>query len=149
MGKAFGRVAAALVSLAVLAPVAVSAQGDAIANRKADFQTLRKSMGEIKNIVDGKAGIETAAAPAQAMVAVGKNIAAKVNFPAGSDKGDTKALPLIWSDAAGFDKAAGALNTGLGALVVAANAKNLDGLKVAFGDVGKACGACHDTYRAK
>ncbi|KJV08628.1 hypothetical protein VZ95_16585 [Elstera litoralis] len=149
MGKAFGRVAAALVSLAILAPVAVSAQGDAIANRKADFQTLRKSLGEIKNVVDGKAGIETATAPAQAMADVGKRLTSKVNFPAGSDKGDTKALPLIWTDGAGFDKAAAGFNSGVGALVVAANAKNLDGLKAAFGETAKACGVCHDTYRAK
>lgn len=149
MGKGFTRVAAAFVALTVLAPVAASAQGDAIANRKNDFQTLRKSLGEVKNTVDGKAGPDAAVAPAQAMVEVGKRLVAKTNFPAGSDKGETKALPLIWTDAAGFDKAAGAFNTAANNLLVAANAKNLDGIKAAFGDAAKACGACHDVYRAK
>lgn len=149
MGKGFTRVAAAIVSLAVLAPVVASAQGDAIANRKNDFQTLRKNFGEVKNVVDGKAGPETAAVPAQAIADVAKRIVAKTNFPAGSDKGDTKALPSIWTDAAGFDAKAKALETASGALLVAANAKNLDGIKAAFGDAAKACGACHDAYRAK
>jgi cytochrome c556 len=70
-------------------------------------------------------------------------------FPVGSDQGDTKALAAIWTDKAGFDAAVANFNTAAGALRVASNAKNLDGIKAAFGEVGKTCGACHDKYRGK
>ena len=71
-------------------------------------------------------------------------------FPPGSDKGhDTKALPAIWSDRAGFEKAAATLSDAAAKLAVYAKAND----KVAFADqfetMTKACAACHRAYRAK
>ncbi len=146
MGKAFGRVTAAVIAFALVAPVAVFAQ-DVIKNRKDDMQILRKSVGAVKAVVDGKDGPEAAAAPAQAVADVGKRLLA--DFPPGSDQGDTKAAALIWSDRAGFEAAVANFNTAAGALLVASNAKNLDGIKSAFDGVGRTCGACHDKYRGK
>ena len=146
MVKVMGRVAVAIVALGLVVPVAVYAQ-DAIKNRKDDMQILRKSVGAIKGVVDGKDAVDTAAAPAQAVADVAKRLAA--GFPVGSDQGDTKALAAIWTDKAGFDAAVANFNTAAGALLVASNAKNLDGIKAAFGEVGKSCGACHDKYRGK
>ena len=69
-------------------------------------------------------------------------------FPAGSDK-DTKALPTVWSDSAGFLAASKAADAAYDKLATAAGSGDMAALTAAFGDTGKACGACHDKYRAK
>jgi cytochrome c556 len=71
-------------------------------------------------------------------------------FPPGSEKGqDTKALPAIWSDRPGFEKAA--VNLSEAAAKLAATAMSDD--KAAFADqfdaMTKACSACHRKYKAK
>lgn len=71
-------------------------------------------------------------------------------FPKGSETGgNTKALPEIWSDMAGFQKAAADLGIEAGKLVVAAKAGDADAVAALAKPIGDACGACHKTYRAK
>mgnify|MGYP006184679683 FL=1 len=70
-------------------------------------------------------------------------------FPAGSDKGDTKALPAIWTDMAGFQAASKASDMAYDKLAVAAGSGDQAALAAAFADTGKTCGACHDKFRAK
>jgi cytochrome c556 len=67
-------------------------------------------------------------------------------FPAGSDQGDTKAGPAIWTDTAGFQAAAAKLVTDAKAAQEAA-AGGLDGFTPAFEQVGSNCGGCHKIYR--
>jgi cytochrome c556 len=71
-------------------------------------------------------------------------------FPPGSEKGqDTKALPAIWSDRTGFEKAAANLSEAAAKLATAAMSDD----KAAFADqfevMTKACSACHRNYKAK
>ncbi|MDP1963859.1 MAG: cytochrome c, partial [Reyranella sp.] len=70
-------------------------------------------------------------------------------FPAGSDKGETKALPAIWTDMAGFQAASKASDAAYDKLAVAAGSGDQAALAAAFADTGKTCGACHDKFRAK
>ena len=70
-------------------------------------------------------------------------------FPAGSDKGETKALPAIWTDMKGFEAASAASNAAYDKLAAAAGSGDLAALTAAFADTGKTCGACHDKFRAK
>jgi cytochrome c556 len=71
-------------------------------------------------------------------------------FPPGTDKGhDTKALPKIWTDMAGFTKAASNYEDAAKALQAAAKAGDAKAFAAAFKQTGKACGACHKAYRAK
>jgi cytochrome c556 len=70
-------------------------------------------------------------------------------FPAGSDKGDTKALPTVWSDMPGFMAASKNADAAYDKLAVAAGSGDLAAVTAAFGDTGKACGACHEKFRAK
>jgi cytochrome c556 len=67
-------------------------------------------------------------------------------FPAGSEKQDDKALPTIWSDAAGFEEHR--MNAKNAALAVA-SATDMTSFTTAFKSLGGACGACHEKYRAK
>ena len=68
-------------------------------------------------------------------------------FPAGSDKGDTHALPAIWANKADFD----ARFAKLGADSKAAMAAITDeaSFKAKFPPVLKSCGDCHELYRSK
>jgi len=71
-------------------------------------------------------------------------------FPAGSDQGaPTKAKPEIWTDNAKFKQAALNLQNETPKLVTAAKTGDMNQIKTAFSDVGKACKGCHDDFRAK
>jgi cytochrome c556 len=121
------------------------AQADAIKARKDGFQVFRTSMGAIKKVVDDNGPASAAAAPAEAIAAqAAKQLA---HFPAGSDKGETKAKPEIWANWAqfeGFMKDAEAKAT---AVATAAKAGNMDAVKAGFGALGGACGTCHKQFR--
>ena len=71
-------------------------------------------------------------------------------FPKGTETGgDTKALPEVWSDPAGFQKIALALNEAATKLATDAKAGNADEVAADTKLVGEQCGACHKAYRAK
>ena len=71
-------------------------------------------------------------------------------FPPGSEQGaPTKAKPEIWKDTAHFKQANEKLQAETPKLVAAATTGDMSQIKPAFGDVGKACGACHDDFREK
>jgi cytochrome c556 len=71
-------------------------------------------------------------------------------FPPGTEKGnDTKAKPAVWSDRAGFVKAAGVYEDAAKKLAAAAKANDKAAFAAAFKETGKACGACHKAYREK
>lgn len=123
------------------------AQSDVIKERKDGFQSNRKNLGAIKTVVDGNGPASGALAPAQEMAAFGAKLPSL--FPQGSGTGDTKATPAIWSDWAGFQKAAKDFETAATAVASAASANNIDGVKAGFAQLGATCGACHDKYRAK
>ncbi|MEY2853290.1 MAG: hypothetical protein RL030_422 [Pseudomonadota bacterium] len=61
----------------------------------------------------------------------------------------TKALDGIWNSLPDFKIKADALHTAATALTAAAKTGDKAATLKAAGDVGKACGACHDSYRAK
>jgi cytochrome c556 len=66
-------------------------------------------------------------------------------FPAGSDKGDTQALPGIWQRPAAFREAYEALEAAAPKLVEKSG--GADALRTAFGEVARACKGCHDNFR--
>ena len=69
-------------------------------------------------------------------------------FPEGSESGyDTRAKPEIWSGRDAFEARARDLATAADASSAAADG-GLEAFRRAFGAVGKACGACHDGFRA-
>lgn len=74
-------------------------------------------------------------------------------FPAGTQQGapgiDTRALPAIWTDRAGFDRAEAALPARLAALREAAASGNVANFQAATQAAGAACGDCHRPYRAR
>ena len=68
-------------------------------------------------------------------------------FPAGSDKGDTRAKAEIWGDAAKFKDAMDKNQAEITKVVAAAKSGNADALKSAFGPASGTCKGCHDNFR--
>lgn len=123
------------------------AQGDAIAQRKQNRKDTGAAFAAVRKIVTDKA--PTAGAVRHAAKLKELEAAFMKLFPPGSDKGETKALPAIWTDMAGFQAASKAADAAFDKLAVAAGSGDMALLATAAGDVGKACAGCHNTYRAK
>ena len=123
------------------------AQADVIKERQENRKQTAAAMRAIKGIIDAK-GPTTGAVEQAAKLKTLEAAFVKL-FPAGSDKGETKALPAVWSDMAGFTAASKAADAAYDKLAVAAGSGDLAAVTAAFGDTGKACGACHEKFRAK
>jgi len=74
-------------------------------------------------------------------------------FPAGTQQGapgiETRALPAIWTDRAGWDRVEAALAPRLVVLREAAASGNVAAFQAATQQAGAACGDCHRPYRAR
>jgi cytochrome c556 len=141
-------VISALAAGAMVSGVTIAwAQADVIKDRQENRKQAAAAMRAVKGIIDAKG--PTAGAVEQAAKLKTLQVAFDKLFPAGSDKGETKALPTVWSDWAGFQAASKNADAAYDKLSVAAGSGDMAALTAAFGDAGKACGACHEKFRAK
>ena len=71
-------------------------------------------------------------------------------FPAGTgpEAGKTRALAEIWKRPEDFKAAQKVFSDAAPKLLAAANASDLNAVKSTYGELGKACKNCHDTFRA-
>ncbi len=141
--------AAALAGFATALPAAAqfAKPEDAIKYRKAGMTLQAAHFGRVAGMASGKIPFDAKAAADNAEIA---NMLSKLPFAGfvdGTDKGDTKAEPKIWTERDKFNAAATKMQEEMAKLNVAAKAGNLDAIKAAVGETGKACKACHDTYR--
>jgi len=123
------------------------AQADPIKERQENRKQAAAAMRAIKGVIDAKGNAKDAVDQAAKLKTL--EVAFVKLFPAGSDKGDTKALPAVWTDWAGFEAASKNAETAFDKLSVAAGSGDIAQLQAAFADAGKACGACHEKFRAK
>jgi cytochrome c556 len=142
---------AGLLALAVLAParaqVTISAD-DLIEARQAGQDMLSGSFDGIRATLAAKGDVTKLADSAKAMARWARNL--PTLFPAGTDKlHNTHALPAVWSDHAGFVKAANDFADTADKLSALAKAGDAAGMADQVKAVGAACGACHRTYRAR
>lgn len=121
--------------------------GDAIAERKAGLKRMAGHMEAIKGIVDGGGAVAPVAERAQEMTRFFEGFPAL--FPPGSDQGETRARPEVWSDRAGFEKAAANMVLATRKLGEAAGSGDTAAVAAAFRETGGTCGACHRGYRAR
>ena len=122
----------------------VVAQGDAISERKALMKKNAQHTKGINAMIKGEAPFDAAAVNAAFTQWAGTAAQLPKLFPDNSKSGgDTRALPKIWEDRAGFNAQVAAF-----AKAAAAKPADLEALKKAFPAVGKACGDCHESYRA-
>ena len=133
--------------LAVAGPA--YAQGaDPIETRQAGQDLLSADFAGIRAVVAAKGDVKTLENPAKAMARWIRQF--PTQFPKGTEQGhNTKALPAIWSDPAGFKKAADDMADAADKLAVAAKAGDADGVATQVKAVADGCGGCHRTFRAK
>jgi cytochrome c556 len=120
---------------------------DPIKTRQAGQDVLSGTFAGVKAVITLKGDVKTLEAPGKAIQKWA--LVFPTLFPAGTDKGDTKAAPAIWTDRAGFEKDAMALSAAGEKLSVAAKAGDETAVAAAFKEIGEACGACHKDYRLK
>jgi cytochrome c556 len=94
--------AATLATVLALAAPAW-AQGDVIAARRDGLKGVARQMDGIKAVIDQRGDPRTTGASIADMIGFFEGFPAR--FPAGSGTGDTRALPAIWTDRAGFETA--------------------------------------------
>jgi cytochrome c556 len=70
-------------------------------------------------------------------------------FPASTASGQTKARPEIWSNNAGFTKAAANYAAAVDKLASLSEANDTPGFTAQLGEVKKACDACHQDFRQR
>jgi cytochrome c556 len=123
------------------------AQADVIKERQENRKQVAAAMRTVKGVVDSKGDTKAVVEAAAKMKTL--EAAFEKLFPPGSDTGDTKALPTVWSDMPGFLAASKAADAAYDKLAVAAGSGDIAAVATAFADTGKACGACHTKFRAK
>jgi cytochrome c556 len=142
--------AVAATACALAAPaVAQSFQKpeDAIKYRKSALTVLAAHFGPLGAMASGRAPFDAQAAARHADVIALVSGLPWAGFVAGSDKGETRAKPEIWSEQAKFKGASDKMQAEMQKLASAAKTGNLDNLKAAFGPAAATCKACHDDFR--
>ncbi len=150
---ALGTVAAILI-MATTTALAEGPHDKAIKARQAMFQLYSYHSGILTAMAKGKMeyDAELAQEAADNLLAAA-SLGQSTLWPQGSDNANsenarTRALPAIWETYPAVAEKGEAL--GKAAAAVAASAgSGLDALKASIGDVGAACKACHDDFRAK
>ncbi|MBE9603474.1 cytochrome c [Acetobacteraceae bacterium H6797] len=142
------RIAALALCAGLLSLTAAAwAQGDAIAERKNGMKLMGGVTEAVKAAVDA-GGPVTPLVPRIEQL-LGEMRAIPSQFPPGSGTGDTRARDVIWSDHAGFLRAAENGAKAAEALLAAAQSGDVAATRTALGQVGGTCGACHRAYRGR
>ena len=141
--------ATALAAATISLPAAAQfAKPEAAIKYRQSAMTLQNHhLGRIFAMANGKVPFDAKAVAVDADVLTTVTLLPFVAFGEGTDKGDSKALPKVWTDKDGFMAAAKKMQDEVVKLNAAAKGGNLDAIKAAAGETGKACKACHDTYR--
>jgi cytochrome c556 len=142
-------VAAGLATVAVSLPAAAqfAKPEDAIRYRRAAFTVMSAHFGRVAAMANGKVPFDAKAVVDNAEIATIMSKLPYAAFIDGSDKGETRAEPKIWTEMDKFRAAASKMQDEMAKLNVAAKTGNVDAIKAAVADTGKSCKACHDSYR--
>jgi cytochrome c556 len=116
--------------------------------RQVAFSLMSGDFGGINAVIALKGDVKTIEGRAKAIARYAAIIPAM--FPAGTAAGNnTKALPEVFSDSAGFQKAAMGLGAAATKLSESAKSGDVEMVAADAKAVGAACGVCHNNYRAK
>lgn len=120
---------------------------DAIKYRQSGMALLGAHFGRIGAMASGRAPFDAKAAAENAEIAAFVSKLPFAGFVDGTDKGNTKAKPEIWSQMDKFRAGATKMQEELAKLNTAAKGGNFDQLKATFGEAAKTCKGCHDDFR--
>ncbi len=137
------------LSFAVPASAQFAKAEDAIKYRKSALFVMAQNFGRVAAMAQGKAPFDAKLAAESASTAEFMSKLPWAGFAPGTDKGETRAKPEIWSERARFDDLASKMQSEMGKLALAAKSGNFETVKTAVNATAGACKACHDDYRGK
>ncbi|MES2956822.1 MAG: cytochrome c [Pseudomonadota bacterium] len=119
----------------------------AIKYRQSAMSLQGNHMARVFAMANGQVPFDAKVAAEQIDIVAALNRLQFAAFIDGSDKGNTRAKPEIWTEKDKFSAAIAKSQEDVGKLVAAGKAGNLDQIKAAAGAVGQSCKACHDAYQ--
>jgi cytochrome c556 len=147
--KMIAPLALALIAGAVAMPAAAQFRKpeDAIKYRQASMTLMGHHAGRVGAMANGRIPFDAKAAAdsAAALEALAK--LPWEGYVPGTDKGETRVLPAIWTESAKFKEYGDKLIAETAKVSAAAKTGNLDAIRASFGAVGQTCKACHDDFR--
>ena len=138
---------AALVFATIASAQSFQRPDDAIKYRRSALTVLGAHYGPLAGMAQGRVPFDAQAAARHADVVAVVSTLPWHGFQPGTDKGDTRAKPEIWSENAKFVAASQRMQSEMQKFAAAAKTGNLDNLKAAFNGVAPTCTACHDDFR--
>lgn len=139
--------AAAAATLAVPASAQFAKPEDAIKYRQSALTVMASHFGRVAAMANGRVPFNAQVAADSAAIAEFMSKLPWQGFVAGSDTGNTKAKPEIWTDNAKFKEASEKMQGEMSKFAAAAKTGNIDAIKAAAGATGGSCKACHDNFR--
>lgn len=139
-------------ALALAAPLSAMAQAkpeQLVKQRQSAMTLIAKYWGPIAGMASGKVPYNADVVARNATYL--ENLAQMPwdGFNESTKDVKSAALPAVWAEPKKFQEAADRLQGEAVKLAAAARAKDEAGVKAQFGAVGKACGGCHESFRAK
>lgn len=119
-----------------------------VATRKAGMNLQAGNLIAMKQAVEAGTDVKPLVGSAKSLAGWGRVI--PTVFPAGTEAaGATKARPEIWSDRAGFERAAANLVTQADKLMQLADANDKPGFAAQYTATTQACGGCHRNFQVR
>ena len=142
----------ALATAAGLLAAGASAQSfqkpeDAIKYRRSAMTVMATHFGVLGAMANGRIPYDAQVAARNADIVAMVSHLPFAGFVPGSDKGETRAKPEIWTEQARFKGNAEKMQEAIAKLAAAAKTGSVENLKAAFGPAAQTCKACHDTFR--
>lgn len=143
-------VAGAALALGVATEALAQAKPDVLVKQRHAAMTLiGKYWGPIAGMASGKVPYNADVVARNATYLENLSQMPWDGFHESTQGEKSRALPEVYSQKAKFDEIAERMQAEVAKLGAVARARNEAGVKQQFGAVGKACGACHDGFRAK
>lgn len=138
---------AAVAAALAISPAAASAPDaeSLIKARQASLALSAATFGSIGPAVDAGVELKTQTFAARALARWAK--ALPTLFPAGTDTAPSRAKPEVWTDRAGFERAAADYQAATEKLLALTEGQDREAFKAQLAEVRAACQACHTGYR--
>lgn len=143
------RLLAAAIGLIVGLPAAAQFRNAdaAIKYRQSAMALQGNHLARLFAMANGQVPFDAKVAAEQIDIVATLNRLQFAAFIDGSDKGNTRAKPEIWTEKDKFNANIAKSQEDVGKLVAAGKTGNLDQIKAALGAVGQSCKNCHDAYQ--
>ncbi|MBU1425084.1 MAG: cytochrome c [Gammaproteobacteria bacterium] len=141
--------AALLVGFVGVAQAEMTREEYAVKFRRSSFTAMTWYYGAMSRMAKGEMPYDKALFARNAEYVAFLSKLPKDGFIPGSDGGDTKAKPEVWSKADKFKEANDRMESEAAKLAELAKGGNLDALKEQMGKLQKTCKGCHEDFKKK